>query len=216
MYDENKATSELSSDSRQQIPGPLPVGKPWESTAYKPEHKGNREENSCEAVNLGFKKKKPTSRDKSLLSKDERSSFIQKESLFLPSSWRDSKNKDLDKFEAEKDNGKSMQHHTGTSTIGKEINNYRDAPDSEMRPEKRRLSLVSDSSSLRKSPLYRTRDDYMDDTAPSKPQATSSPILDHALPNGTTPTSPPPAPERFTADKSTMDTYGEFIGRYFE
>ncbi|XP_026319750.1 uncharacterized protein LOC113230166 isoform X3 [Hyposmocoma kahamanoa] len=196
--DENTETTVLpTEDYRQQIPGPLPVTKPWETKAYKSERKGNS--NDLTSSLTKTRKEMTHTRDKQVYN-NNRNSSEHMESIMLPSSGKDMKYKDLD---TGKNEGKSKQYDTGASTEGNENDNL-DASDSKREAEQHRMSLISESP----VPTHGSKDDRMEYHLPlSEPQATSSPfITDPLIRKETKPTSPP-TPEPTMVNKYTMDPH---------
>lgn len=208
VNDETKATTEFSKEEyRQQIPGPLPVEKPWESTDQKPERKGINRGNSIDST--GSVKKKKTvfmTRDNHQPCMDKKNCFENMEYMILPSSGKDIY-KDHEKSDTDKNKDIPKQHHTGTSTVKNKIDSDRGAPESERETDNYRLSLLSETLSVRTDA---TKDDRMKHYSPlSEPQATSSPLVAGALDRKEITQTPPPSPEPTT--KYTMDPHGEFI-----
>lgn len=199
--DENTETAVLpTEDYRQQIPGPLPVAKPWVTKAYKSERKGNSTELTSSLTKT--RKEMAHTRDKHVYNNNGNSSEHM-ESIMLPSSGKDMKYEDLD---TGKNEGKSKQYHTDASTEGNE-NDNRDASDSKREAEQHRMSLISETPVR----THGSKDDRMEYHLPlSEPQATSSPfITDPLIRKETTPTSPP-TPEPTMVNKYIMDPHGEF------
>lgn len=200
VNDENTDTTVPSKeDYRQQIPGPVPVAKPWESKEYKPERKDER--NSNDSTSSLSKKKKAMFDivEEILPNTDQRNSFKNRESTVLPSSDKDMKC--LEKCDTDKNKRKSKQYDTGTITEGNEIDDL-GALNREKEAERHRMSLITEKY-LR---THGTRDDGIEYESPlSEPQAASSPLNTGPLIRRATTPPPPPTPE------STMvnNSYGE-------